>query len=117
VRLLFLFLFLAFCSRDAKIPFVKTDSVEQFNIIIENEFNVTYTLLTVNENCQISLQIKNISIEDKRNSFTMEAYSYGEKKFESFVVERRSKPGEVINSVSKFNKVECANIKKIIFYK
>ena len=47
----------------------------------------------------------------------MEVYSYGEKKFESFVMERRSKPGEVINSVSKFNKVECANIKKIIFYK
>jgi len=117
MRILLIILLLASCSKDVKVPFVNKEPVKPINIIIENEFDITYSLLTVNENCQVSMQIKNISKEEKRNSFTAEAYSFGEKKFESFVVERRSKPGEVINSESRFNKIECGNIKKINFYK
>ncbi len=46
----------------------------------------------------MSLEIKNISKEEKRNSLSIEAYSFADKKYEAFVVEKRSKPNEIVNS-------------------
>jgi hypothetical protein len=121
MRLLFILLLLVSCSKDVKVPFISNDPVKPINVIIENDFDITYSLLTLarqnNDVCQMSLEIKNISKEEKRNSLSLEAYSFADKKYEAFVVEKRSKPNEVINSTVQFNGISCRAIRKINFYK
>jgi hypothetical protein len=120
MRILFIFLLLVSCSRDVKVPFISKDLAKPINVIIENEFDVTYSLLTLarqNDVCQMSLEIKNISKEEKRNSLSIEAYSLVDKKYEAFVVEKKSKPNEVINSTVQFNGIKCGDLRKINFYK
>jgi hypothetical protein len=121
MRILFILLLLVSCSKDAKVPFINKDPVKPVNVIIENEFDITYSLSTLatqnNDVCQMSLEIKNISNEEKKNSLSIEAYSFADKKYEAFVVEKRSKPNEVVNSTVKFNGVNCGDIRKINFYK
>ena len=70
-----------------------------------------------NDACQMSLEIKNISKEEKRNSLSIEAYSFADKKYEAFVVEKRSKHNEVVNSAVQFNGINCGDIRRINFYK
>ena len=65
----------------------------------------------------MSLEIKNISKEEKRNSLSIEAFSFADKKFEAFVVEKRSKPNEIINTTVDFNGINCEDLRKINFYK
>ena len=65
----------------------------------------------------MSLEIKNISKEEKRNSLSIEAYSFSDKKYESFLVEKRTKPNEVVKSTVQFNGINCGDIRKINFYK
>ena len=120
MRILFILLLLVSCSKDAKAPFTSKDPAKPINVIIENEFDVTYSLLTLarqNDVCQMSLEIKNISKEEKRNSLSIEAYSFADKKYEAFVVEKRSKPNEVINSTVQFYGINCGDLRKINFYK
>ena len=120
MRILFIFLLLVSCSKDVKVPFISKDLAKPINVIIENEFDVTYSLLTLarqNDVCQMSLEIKNISKEEKRNSLSIEAYSLVDKKYEAFVVEKKSKPNEVINSTVQFNGIKCGDLRKINFYK
>ncbi len=120
MRILFILLLLVSCSRDVKVPFISKDLAKPINVIIENEFDVTYSLLTLarqNDVCQMSLEIKNISKEEKRNSLSIEAYSFADKKYEAFVVEKKSKPNEVINSTVQFNEIKCGDLRKINFYK
>ena len=64
MRILFIFLLLVSCSKDVKVPFINKDPAKPINVIIENEFDVTYSLLTLvrqNDVCQMLLEIKNIS--------------------------------------------------------
>jgi len=120
MRILFIFLLLVSCSRDVKVPFISKDLAKPIDVIIENEFDVTYSLLTLarqNDVCQMSLEIKNISKEEKRNSLSIEAYSLVDKKYEAFVVEKKSKPNEVVNSTVQFNGIKCGDLRKINFYK
>ena len=120
MRILFIFLLLVSCSKDVKVPFISKDLAKPINVIIENEFDVTYSLLTLarqNDVCQMSLEIKNISKEEKRNSLSIEAYSLVDKKYEAFVVEKKSKPNEVVNSTVQFNGINCGDIRRINFYK
>jgi hypothetical protein len=121
MRILFIVLLLVSCSKDVKVPFISKDPSKPINVIIENEFDITYSLLTLvrqnNDDCQMSLEIKNISKEEKRNSLSVEAYSFADKKYETFVVEKRSKPNEVVNTTVQFNKINCGDVKKINFYK
>jgi hypothetical protein len=120
MRILFILLLIVSCSKDAKVPFISKDLTKPINVIIENEFDVTYSLLTVarqNDVCQMSLEIKNISKEEKRNSLSIEAYSFADKKYEAFVVEKRSKPNEIVNSTVQFNGINCGDLRKINFYK
>jgi hypothetical protein len=120
MRILFILLLLGSCSKDVKVPFTSKDPAKPINIIIENEFDVAYYLLTLarqNDVCQMSLEIKNISKEEKRNSLSIEAYSFADKKYEAFVVEKRSKPNEVVNSTVQFNGINCGDLRKINFYK
>ncbi len=121
MRILFILLLLVSCSKDVKVPFISKDPVKPINVIIENEFDITYSLLTLtrqnNDICQISLEIKNISKEEKRNSLSIEAFSFADKKFEAFVVEKRSKPNEIINTTVDFNGINCGDLRKINFYK
>ena len=120
MRILFILLLLVSCSKDVKVPFISKDLAKPINVIIENEFDVTYSLLTLarqNDVCQMSLEIKNISKEEKRNSLSIEAYSFADKKYEAFVVEKRSKPNEVVNSTVQFNGINCRDLRKINFYK
>ncbi|NCU71699.1 MAG: hypothetical protein EBY66_01580 [Candidatus Fonsibacter lacus] len=121
MRILFILLLLVSCSKDAKVPFISKDPIKPINVTIENEFDITYSLSTLatqnNDVCQMSLEIKNISKEEKRNSLSIEAYSFADKKYEAFVVEKRSKPNEVVNSTVKFNGINCGDIRKINFYK
>jgi hypothetical protein len=120
MRILFIILLLVSCSKDAKVPCLSQDSVKSINVIIENEFDITYFLSPLarqNDVCQMSLEIKNISKEEKRNSLSLEAYSFADKKYETFVVEKRSKPNEVVNTTVQFNKINCGDVKKINFYK
>ena len=107
----FLLLLLLFsCSKESKLPFSK-DLLKPVNVIIENEFDITYTLIKSisqrNEVCKMSLEIKNISKEEKRNSLSIEA----------FVVEKRSKPNEIVNITVDFNGINCGDLRKINFYK
>jgi hypothetical protein len=119
MRILFILLLLVSCSKDAKVPFIRKDPAKPINVIVENVFDITYSLLTFqnNDGCQMSLEIKNISKEVKRNSLSIEVYSFGNKKYEAFVLEKSSKPNEVANSVVKFDGVSCEDIRKIDFYK
>ena len=120
MRILFILLLFVSCSKNTKVPFVSKDPAKPINVIIENEFDVTYSLLTLatqNDVCRMSLEIKNISKEEKRNSLSIEAYSFADKKYEAFVVEKRSKPNEVINSTVQFNGINCGDLRKINFYK
>ena len=121
MRILFILLLLVSRSKDVKVPFTSKDPAKPINVIIENEFDVTYSLLTLarqnNDICQMSLEIKNISKEEKRNSLSIEAFSFADKKFEAFVVEKRSKPNEIINTTVDFNGINCGDLRKINFYK
>jgi hypothetical protein len=120
MRILFILLLLVSCSKDVKVPFISKDPSKPINVIIENEFDVTYSLLTLarqNDVCQMSLEIKNISKEEKRNSLSIEAYSLVDKKYEAFVVEKRSKPNEIVNTTVDFNDINCGDLRKINFYK
>ena len=120
MKIFFIFLLLISCSKNANVSFISKDPAKPINVIIENEFDVTYSLLTLarqNDVCQMSLEIKNISKEEKRNSLSIEAYSFADKKYEAFVVEKRSKPNEVINSTVQFNGINCRDLRKINFYK
>jgi hypothetical protein len=85
MRNLFFFLLLLSCSKDVKILFINKDPIKQTNVTIENEFDITYSLLTLalqnSDICQMSLEIKNISKEEKRNSLSIEAYSFADKKY------------------------------------
>jgi hypothetical protein len=121
MRILFILLLLVSCSKDVKVPFISKNDVKPINVIVENEFDITYFLLTVatqnNEVCQMSLEIKNISKEVKRNSLSIESYSFGNKKYEAFILEKSSKPKEVVNSEVKFDGISCEDIRKINFYK
>jgi len=120
MRILFILLLLVSCSKDVKVPFISKDPAKPINVIIENEFDITYSLLTLarqNDVCQMTLEIKNISKEEKRNSLSIEAYSFADKKYEAFVVEKRSKPNEIINSTVQFNGINCGDLRKINFYK
>jgi len=121
MRILFIFLLLVSCSNDVKIPFISKDLAKSYNVIIENEFDIAYSLsILARQNidfCQMSLEIKNISKEEKRNSFSIEVYSFADKKYEGYVVEKRSKPNEVLNSTVQLNGINCGDIKKINFYK
>jgi hypothetical protein len=121
MRILFILLLLVSCSKDAKVPFINKDPVKPVNVIIENEFDITYSLLTVarqnNDVCQMSLEIKNISKEEKRNSLSIEAYSFGNKKYEDFILEKKSKPNEIVNSNVQFNGINCGDVRKINFFK
>jgi hypothetical protein len=121
MRILFTLLLLVSCSKNVKVPFISKDPVKLINVIIENEFDITYSLLTLarqnNDFCQMSLEIKNISKEEKRNSLSIEAFSFSEKKYEAFVVEKRSKPNEVINSTVQLNGINCGDLRKINIYK
>jgi len=121
MRILFILLLLVSCSKDVKVTFISKDPARPINVIIENEFDITYSLSILarqnNDVCQMSLEIKNISKEEKRNSLSIEAYSFADKKYEAFVVEKRSKPNEVVNSTVQFNGINCRDIRKINFYK
>jgi hypothetical protein len=120
MRIFIILFFLVSCSKDVKVPFVNKDPAKPINVIIENEFDITYSLLTLarqNDVCQMTLEIKNISKEEKRNSLSIEAYSFADKKYEAFVVEKRSKPNEIINSTVQFNGINCGDLRKINFYK
>jgi hypothetical protein len=116
-----IFFFLISCSKDVKVPFVNKDSPKTVNLIIENEFDITYNLMKSisqkDEVCKISIEIKNISKEEKRNSFSIEAFSFADKKFEAFVVEKKSKPNEIVNTIVDFKGINCEYLKKINFYK
>ena len=120
MRILFILFLLVSCSKDVKVPFISKDPAKPINVIIENEFDITYSLLTLarqNDVCQMTLEIKNISKEEKRNSLSIEAYSFADKKYEAFVVEKRSKTNEIINSTVQFNGINCGDLRKINFYK
>ena len=121
MRILFILLLLASCSKDVKVPFISKDPAKPINVIIENEFDITYSLSTLarqnNDVCQMSLEIKNISKEENRNSLSIEAYSFADKKYEAFVVEKRSKPNEIVNTTVDFNGINCGDVRRINFYK
>ena len=73
MRIFFILLFLVSCSKDVKVPFVNKDLTKTVNVIIENEFVITYTLIKSisqkNDVCKMSLEIKNISKEEKKIHF------------------------------------------------
>ena len=120
MKFFFIFLLLISCSKNTNVPFIGKNPVKPISVIIENEFDITYSLLTLvrqSDVCQMSLAIKNISKEEKRNSLSIEAYSFADKKYEAFVVEKRSKPNEVINSTVQFNGLNCGDLRKINFFK
>jgi hypothetical protein len=121
MKILFIFLLLISCSKNVKVPFISKEPTKPINLIIESEFDITYSLSTLatrnNDVCQMSLEIKNISKEEKRNSLSIEAYSFSDKKYEAFVVEKRSKPNEVVNSTVQFNGINCGDVRRINFYK
>jgi hypothetical protein len=99
-------------------PFFKNKDLDKpKNIIVGDDFDINYSLVVYNEDCKIPLEIKNISKEEKRNTFSLEAYSYANKKYEAFVTEKRSKPGEVISTQVIFANIDCHDIKRINFYR
>jgi len=122
MKYLFFVFFLISCSN---IPIIgvkkdlniKIEPSKTIKSIIDNEYDILYFLTKKGENCFISLEIKNISKEEKRVSFTIEALNFADKKFEAFVVEKKTKPGEIINTESRFGGTECKDLRKINFYK
>jgi len=122
MRYFFFFFFLISCSGisvigSKKDQNIKVEPLKTIKTNIHNEYDVSYFLTQKNENCFISLEIKNISNEEKRVSLTIEALDFADKKFEAFIVEKRTKRDEIINSESKFIGVDCKNLRKINFYK
>ncbi len=100
-----------------KIKILKSNLQKRLKPTVQNEYDISYFLTQKGENCFISLEIKNISNEEKRVSLTIEALDFADKKFEAFVVERRAKRDEIINSESRFIGIDCKNLRKINFYK
>jgi hypothetical protein len=99
-------------------PFFKDKNLEKPKYItIDNDFDITYTLLTLNDTCKIPLEIKNISKQEKKNSLSIDVYSYGNKKYEAFVLEKMSKPGEIVITQVVLLGIGCDDIRKIDFYK
>ncbi len=122
MKYLFLFFFLISCSNipvigSKKDQNIKIEPSKTIKSIIDNEYDILYFLTQKGENCFISLEIKNISKEEKRVSFTIEALNFADKKFEAFVVEKKTKPEEIISTESRFSGTECKNLRKINFYK
>jgi hypothetical protein len=118
----FLFFFLISCSGipvigSKKDQNIKVEPSKTIKTTVQNEYDISYFLTQKGENCFISLEIKNISNEEKRVSLTIEALDFADKKFEAFVVERRAKRDEIINSESRFIGIDCKNLRKINFYK
>jgi len=121
MKYLFFVFFLISCSNmpitgSKKDQNIKIEPSKIIKSIIDNEYDISYFLTQKGENCFISLEIKNISKEEKRVSFTIEAFNFADKKFEAFVVEKKTKPEEIINTESRFSGTECKNIRKINFY-
>jgi len=99
-------------------PFFKDkDLYKPKNVIINNDFDITYSLLAIEKTCKIILEIKNISKEEKINTFSIDIYTYSGGKIEAFVTEKRSKPKEIVLTQILLGNVECDNIRKINFYK
>ncbi|MBM5786819.1 MAG: hypothetical protein ACKN84_05220 [Candidatus Fonsibacter sp.] len=122
MKYLFLFFFLISCSGipvigSKKDQNIKVEPSKTIKTTVQNEYDISYFLTQKGENCFISLEIKNISNEEKRVSLTIEALDFADKKFEAFVVERRAKRDEIINSESRFIGIDCKNLRKINFYK
>jgi len=122
MKYLFLVFFLISCSNipvigSKKDQNIKIEPSKTMKSILDNEYDVSYFLTQKGENCFISLEVKNISKEEKRVSLTIEAFNFADKKFEAFVVEKKTKPEEIIISESRFSGTECKNLKKINFYK
>jgi len=104
-------------STETKPFFKNKDLGKSKSIIIDNDFDITYSLLTVDETCKVPIEIKNISKEEKRNTFSVEVYSYANKKYEAFITEKRSKPGEIVSTQITFKGIECDDVKRISFYR
>jgi len=122
MKYLFFVFFLISCSNmpiigAKKDQNIKIEPSKTIKSVIDNEYDILYFLTQKGENCFISLEIKNISKEEKRVSFTIEAFNFADKKFEAFVVEKKTKPGEIINTESRFGGIECKDLRKINFYK
>jgi len=122
MKYLFFVFFLISCSNmpiigAKKDQNIKIEPSKTIKSVIDNEYDILYFLTQKGENCFISLEIKNISKEEKRVSFTIEAFNFADKKFEAFVVEKKTKPGEIINTESRFGGTECKDLRKINFYK
>ena len=122
MKYLFLFFFLISCSGipvigSKKDQNIKVEPSKTIKTTVQNEYDISYFLTQKGENCFISLEIKNISNEEKRISLTIEALDFADKKFEAFVVERRAKRDEIINSESRFIGIDCKSLRKINFYK
>ena len=122
MKYLFLFFFLISCSGipvigSKKDQNIKVEPSKTIKTTVQNEYDISYFLTQKGENCFISLEIKNISNEEKRISLTIEALDFADKKFEAFVVERKAKRDEIINSESRFIGIDCKNLRKINFYK
>ena len=122
MRYLFLFFFLISCSSipvigSKKDQNIKVEPLKTIKTTVQNEYDISYFLTQKGENYFILLEIKNISNEEKRVSLTIEALNFADKKFEAFVVEKKTKPEEIISSESRFSGTECKNLRKINFYK
>jgi hypothetical protein len=104
-------------STETKPFFKNKDLNKPKNTIVNNDFDITYSFFTINETCKVPIEIKNISKEEKRNTFSVEVYSYGNKKYEAFIAEKRSKPGEIVSTQITFKGIECDDIKRISFYR
>jgi len=122
MKYLFFVFFLISCSNmpiigAKKNQNIKIEPSKTIKSIIDNEYDILYFLTQKGENCFISLEVKNISKEEKRVSLTIEAFNFADKKFEAFVVEKKTKPGEIINTESRFSGTECKGLRKINFYK
>jgi len=122
MKYLFLFFFLISCSSipvigSKKDQNIKVEPSKTIKTTVQNEYDISYFLTQKGENCFILLEIKNISNEEKRVSLTIEALNFADKKFEAFVVEKKTKPEEIISSESRFSGTECENLRKINFYK
>ena len=73
--------------------------------------------MELDKTCKILLDIKNISKDEKINTFSVDIYTYSGGKIEAYVTEKRSKPNEIVNTQILLGNVECENIRKINFYK
>jgi hypothetical protein len=104
-------------SFDSKPFFKDKDLYKPKNIIIDSDFDVTYSLLELEKTCKILLDIKNISKIEKINTFSVDIYTYSGGKIEAFITEKRSKPNEIVNTQILLGNIECDNIRKINFYK